>query len=151
MKNYSIGQIANLVGLPTKTIRFYEQIKIIAAVPRAENGYRRYPENIIEELHLIKHSRELGLPLAEIKRLMAGCAEGRCTHTKQHIVSSLDAYLELLTHKIRQQQYLKSRLQLLKRNLGEQNCDQSTYCCDLLHQLINMSPKKGGETYAQTQ
>lgn len=37
-----IGNLAQASGVPTKTIRFYEEIGLLPPAQRAENGYRLY-------------------------------------------------------------------------------------------------------------
>lgn len=136
MKKYTIGQIAKEVGLPAKTIRFYEDEGIINRPSRSENGYRFYNESDIEGMRIIKYARELGLPLAEMKKLMKGCDDGHCEHSQEYIRNSIDNYLGILEKKINQMTLLKSKLTGLKNELKNKSCDQGKYCCDILHQLI---------------
>src|SRR5215469_8231510 len=105
-----IGELAKQVGLPTKTIRFYEEIGLISQAQRAENGYRVYSESAVEELSLIKHARDLGLPIPEIRKLMIGCTDGNCDHTKEYVKKEVGDYLRILNQKIQQLQELKVQL-----------------------------------------
>lgn len=139
MPTYSISQISHLSGLPSKTIRFYEDSGIISKVERKENGYRQYQESNLTELKLIKAARDLGLPLSEIKHLMTGCYSGHCSHSKETISDQIENYLSLLDNQINQLNQLKSKLSFLQNHL---DCD-GPYCCDLLHQLINLKPEGG--------
>ena len=43
-----IGQLAQLVGVDTQTIRFYEQQGLLPPPGRQENGYRVYTEKHVE-------------------------------------------------------------------------------------------------------
>jgi DNA-binding transcriptional MerR regulator len=146
MNNYSIGQVSKRVGLPTKTIRFYETQGLVSLPKRLENGYRYYSVATVEELKVLKYARDLGLPLVEIRKLMNGCDQGRCRHSREEILSSIAAYSAQLNAKITQMQILKQRLDSLKNNIDKSDCDPANYCCDLLHQLIDLPrEKEGGE------
>lgn len=132
----TIGQVSKKVNLPTKTIRFYESINLISPAKRAKNGYRTYPEEIINELSLIKNARDLGLPIDEIKKLMSGCKDGNCEHTKTYIEGEIDGYVELLEKKINQLVQLRTKLKHLRTTIIlNESCNSDKYCCNLLSQL----------------
>jgi MerR family transcriptional regulator, Zn(II)-responsive regulator of zntA len=127
MNKYTIGQVAKITGLPTKTLRFYEEKGVIKGAAREENGYRFFTKENIEEIKLIKYAKDLGLPLADIKELMIGCAGGDCKHTKEHNKKIIDKNIDLLTERIRQMKILKKKLQKIQEN--------GPYCCGILHEL----------------
>ncbi|MGO2137220.1 Cd(II)/Pb(II)-responsive transcriptional regulator [Marinobacter sp.] len=66
-----IGQLAQLVGVETQTIRFYEQQGLLPPPDRQDNGYRVYAEKHGEGLAFIRRCRILGLSLAEIHELQS--------------------------------------------------------------------------------
>jgi len=148
MDKFTIGQISKISGLPTKTIRFYEDSGVISPADREENGYRTYSKTAVEQLKILKYTRDLGLPLAEIKKLMKGCESGNCEHSKKEVESSIDGYLALLDDKIEQMQTLKAKLSGLSRrikNPDKSECKDGMYCCNLLYQLTDETILKGGE------
>ena len=67
----SIGEAASRSGLPPKTIRYYEEIGLIAPAERTENRYRAYSETDVQTLRFIQRSRSLGFPLKEVGELLA--------------------------------------------------------------------------------
>lgn len=140
----TIGNLGKQVGLPTKTIRFYEEIGLIKKAQRGENDYRVYEQESIEELSLIKYARDLGLPIPEIKKLMVGCEDGNCDHTKEYVQKEIGNYIAVLDKKIKELQVLKDRLQALKKDMAinSSDCDEK-YCCNILSQLVKLP--KGGE------
>lgn len=139
----NIGELSKKVGLPTKTIRFYEETGLISEVLRKENGYRSYLESNVDELKVIKYARELGLPIQKIKKLMVGCKDGDCAHSKEYLMQEIDEYLEILIQKEIQMSTLKTKLNLLKNSLEKNNHKNSKYCCNILGQLTEM--KEGGD------
>lgn len=66
-----IGEAASRSGVPPKTIRFYEDIGIIAPATRLDNRYRAYDENDIQTLRFVHRARALGFSLKEVGELLA--------------------------------------------------------------------------------
>jgi len=69
--NIKIGQLAKISGVASKTIRYYEEVGLIPAAYRNNNGYREYRVSDIERLVFIRRCRELQIPLEKIKTLIA--------------------------------------------------------------------------------
>ncbi|MEO6888241.1 MAG: MerR family transcriptional regulator [Ktedonobacteraceae bacterium] len=66
-----IGEVATLLGISTKTIRYYQQIGLLAAPSRSTSGYRLYSASDLLRLLRIKRLRALGLSLERIKTALA--------------------------------------------------------------------------------
>ena len=66
----NISEAARLSGLSAKTIRYYEDIELIAPAARGENGYRRYDREAVEALHFLARAREVGFDLQECRQLL---------------------------------------------------------------------------------
>lgn len=66
----NIGQAARKTELPTKTIRYYEEIELISPI-RSENGYRTYTDQDIHRLTFLKRSRSLGFSIEECRLLLS--------------------------------------------------------------------------------
>ncbi|MDE1172322.1 MAG: Cu(I)-responsive transcriptional regulator [Parvibaculaceae bacterium] len=67
----NIGQAAERSSVPAKTIRYYEEIGLIAAPPRHVNGYRDYDEPRINELSFLASARRLGFSIDECRSLLS--------------------------------------------------------------------------------
>ncbi|MFC3061351.1 MerR family transcriptional regulator [Paenirhodobacter populi] len=66
----NIGDITQRTGIPARTLRYYEDIGLVAPA-RAENGYRDYSAADLDRLMLIAQARHMGFSLDECRRLAA--------------------------------------------------------------------------------
>jgi Cu(I)-responsive transcriptional regulator len=66
----NISEAARRSGLSAKTIRYYEDIELIAAAERGENGYRQYDSKAVDALHFLARAREVGFDLQECRQLL---------------------------------------------------------------------------------
>lgn len=84
-----INQVAELVGITSKNIRFYEDQGLIKPGRDPENGYREYSLEDAEQLGRIKLLRQLGIPCDTIRRLGTGeldfdsCMADHITHLEK--------------------------------------------------------------------
>jgi DNA-binding transcriptional MerR regulator len=66
-----IQEVAEEVGLTTRSIRYYEEIGLLKPAGRSEGAYRLYDADDIERLRFIKGLRDdAGFSLAEIGQLL---------------------------------------------------------------------------------
>jgi DNA-binding transcriptional MerR regulator len=68
--NLPIGELATRTGVKVPTIRYYEQIGLLPEPPRTEGGQRRYGKDELERLNFIRHARELGFEIGDIRELL---------------------------------------------------------------------------------
>jgi len=68
---FTIGQIAKLAGVSNDTIRLYERYGLIEEPPRAENGYRQYSSDTVDQLIFIQRTKHMGFTLKEIQELLS--------------------------------------------------------------------------------
>ena len=68
---YSIGDLSRRTGVKVPTIRYYEQMGLIAAAHRSEGNQRRYERTDLERLAFIRHARDLGFDIPGIRDLIA--------------------------------------------------------------------------------
>jgi len=68
---FSIGALSKRTGVKIPTIRYYEQMGLIAPLERTEGNQRRYGKPELEQLGFIKHGRELGFSIEAISSLIA--------------------------------------------------------------------------------
>jgi len=66
----NISQVAERAGLPAKTIRYYEDIGLVAP-PRGDNGYRVFTLDDVHKLTFLGRARALGFTIEDCRRLLA--------------------------------------------------------------------------------
>ena len=66
-----INQVAELVDITKKNIRFYEDQGLVNPVRDPENGYRDYSMEDVKQLNQVKLLRQLGVSCEDIRRLRA--------------------------------------------------------------------------------
>lgn len=67
---YKINEIAKLAGISTRTLRYYDTIKLLSPSYIADNNYRYYTEKEIDTLQQILFYKELSFTLEDIKDII---------------------------------------------------------------------------------
>lgn len=114
-----IGEVANLSGLSVKTIRYYEDLGLLApTVGRSASGYRLFQDQVLSRLAFIKRAQSLGLALHEIKDILGVHDQGKlpCSTVKQHLQDKVKA----ISQQIEELELLRSQLQDLLLGWEEQ-------------------------------
>lgn len=106
----NIKQVAEQTGLPAKTIRYYEDIGLIAP-DRGPNGYRSFGPRDVQRLAFLARARNLGFSLDECRRLMGLYCDD--TRTSREVRDMANAHLAELREKIAQLREMESQLQTL--------------------------------------
>jgi DNA-binding transcriptional MerR regulator len=67
---FSIGQLSKRTGVKNPTIRYYEQMGLIELPLRSEGSQRQYTSAGLSRLSFIRHARELGFSIDDIRGLV---------------------------------------------------------------------------------
>jgi MerR family transcriptional regulator, repressor of the yfmOP operon len=117
-----IGDVARLVGTTPRTIRYYEEIGLLAEAPaRPAGGHRMYSQAEVERLREIMRMKELlGVSLEELKTLLTAeeaRAEVRAQLQREDVDSGRrrELLIEALGHLERQLELVRHRAEELAK------------------------------------
>jgi len=118
----NVGDAAQRSGLPAKTIRYYEEIGLIAPA-RAANGYRDYSGDDIHRLAFLRRARNLGFSIDDCRQLMALYQDrDRASADVREIAA---AHVTAIEEKVRELQSMRSTLQKLIHACGGYRADMA--------------------------
>ncbi|WP_035589814.1 MerR family transcriptional regulator [Hippea jasoniae] len=106
---YHIGEVAKMLNITPRTIRYYEELKLMDEPLRINNSIRLYSKEDIRRLKFILKLKELGLTLKEMKEL----ADIYNEHKKEksilpRLVELLDAHIDKIDKKMAKLASLRS-------------------------------------------
>ncbi|MCL4153328.1 UNVERIFIED_CONTAM: hypothetical protein GTU68_058078 [Idotea baltica] len=67
---YSIGELSKRTKVKVPTIRYYEEMGLMAEAERTQGNQRRYDKAGLERLSFIRHARDLGFSIEAISSLI---------------------------------------------------------------------------------
>lgn len=105
-----IGELVKKTQLSKETIRHYEDIGLIRGIKAQPNGYKNYPERLVEDLKLIGLAKDLGFTLKEIKSLLNLLQKGQLGRSNLNQV--IQKKISEIDQKISALNQLKERLNL---------------------------------------
>lgn len=94
-KPLTIGQVADVLGVSTHTLRYYEQAALIRPVGRSRAGHRLYSPADLDWLRFLMRLKATGMPIAGMQAFAALRAAGAPTVTERRLslVAHRDAVL----------------------------------------------------------
>ena len=124
-----ISELALASNVAAKTIRYYEQVGLLAPARRNDSGYRQYQAEDINALVFIRRCRELNIAIEDIKKLLdvqqnpkASCA-------------FVDEMIEKQLNRIQQTQQELAMLESTLSALASSCANNKIEDCSILHQL----------------
>lgn len=117
-EHYQIGEVAEMVGLSLRTIRYYEEIELVSPSGRTEGGFRLYTDSDVSRLHLVKALKPVGLSLETMGELVGAVDELGTAETadddsaNERVAAVLEVAYEGCDH-------MEERLRQARAALGE--------------------------------
>lgn len=114
-----IGEVARLVGVPAKTLRYYEDIGLLSAAGRTDSGYRIYGWRELQQIEFVKRAKLMGLSLDQIRSLVDTAQDDIPNAVFERLEGLLDHKLEETERKMEElRAFRESLLEYQERAAG---------------------------------
>ena len=125
-----IGEIATIGGVPAKTIRFWEERRLLPEPTRTPAGYRMYDAAVIDRLAFIRSAQAAGLSLEEIRQVLDIGDSG--TAACEHVRELVDGQLVSVEARIAELAATRDHLRLLAHRAAAQDPAECHGYCAIL-------------------
>jgi DNA-binding transcriptional MerR regulator len=105
---FSIGELSKRTKVKVPTIRYYEEMGLLAEAERTSGNQRRYDKAGLERLSFIRHARDLGFSIEAILSLI---------ELQEHPDRSCQAATEIATSQLTDVRAKIKRLRALEKEL----------------------------------
>ena len=105
---FSIGELSKRTKVKVPTIRYYEEMGLLAEAERTSGNQRRYDKEGLERLSFIRHARDLGFSIEAILSLI---------ELQEHPDRSCQAATEIATSQLTDVRAKIKRLRALEKEL----------------------------------
>ncbi len=130
----NIGEAAAASGVSAKMIRHYEGVRLLPPTSRTDAGYRQYGDRDVSMLRFIRHSRDLGFSLEQIRELLDLWQNRR--RSSRQVKALAQAHIAELDAKLTELQAMKATLEhLVHCCAGDDRPD-----CPIIETLESESP-----------
>ena len=102
---YTVGEMAQKLGVPASTLRYYDKEGLLPFVARSSGGIRMFRENDFEWLQVIRCMKKAGMSIKDIRQYIELSMQGDDT---------IDTRLEMFRH---QREVLTQQIQQLQHTL----------------------------------
>ena len=128
-----IGELADRLGVKTKTIRYYESIGLLPEPRRRPSGYRVYGSDDLERLAFVRRAQTFGLRLDEIGEVLRFRYRG--ARPCDYVLGAVRRGVSDLDRRIAELQAMRAQLsELLSRAEKLPAGAEARYCALLEHQ-----------------
>lgn len=129
----TIGQVAQSIGVPATTLRYYEREALLIPTARNAAGYRFYDPQAVQRLEFIRSAQSVGFTLNDIRALLQIEGRAPCKQVRKLLENRL-AEMDL---KIAELTRVRAAL-----NNAKNRCRASGKSCDVLTNLWSMAKRK---------
>lgn len=110
---FAIGKLAARSGVSADTLRYYEKEGLIAPVAKTAAGYRLFDKDAMRRVGFIKHAKQCGFTLSDIRQLLSlKAADSACCNDVRMLAVEKKLQIE---HQIRSLQSMSRALDRLIR------------------------------------
>ena len=128
-----ISELADEVGVPVSTVRYYERIGLLAEPARTGSGYREYDNDSATQLLFVTRARKLGLTCDQIVELLPTWGGTNCTSTHDEVARLIDNKTAEIAARIKELTIFAAQLDsvrtILESSPPPRSCRTNLTCC----------------------
>jgi DNA-binding transcriptional MerR regulator len=143
MPGLLVGELARRAGVSPPTIRYYEEIGVLAPPARSASGYRRYAASAVDEVRFVRKAQALGFSLDEVREILDLSRSGAAPCAR--VLSLARRHLETVERRIARLQQLRRRLAL---ELRKWDGDEAPTCEGLCQIIASAEPPADADEIA---
>lgn len=130
----NIGEAASQSGLPVKTVRYYDDIKLIIPA-RSDSGYREFNSLDVHRLRFVARARGLGFSIEDCRHLLSLYDDS--DRASSDVKAIVRQKLREIDFKVEELQSIRKTLQHLSRHCRGDTRPE----CPILDDLAGMGRK----------
>jgi DNA-binding transcriptional MerR regulator len=117
----TIADAARETGLSVHTLRYYERAGLIDGVDRASSGHRRYGEEDLAWIEVLRRLRATGMPIRRIRRYatLVRAGEGNERERLELLREHREAVRAELAEGRRHLDFIEKKIAIYEENLDE--------------------------------
>ncbi|MEX0279762.1 MAG: Cu(I)-responsive transcriptional regulator [Arenibacterium sp.] len=129
----NISKVAERAGLPVKTVRYYEEVGLVAPA-RGSNGYRDFSDQDLHRLAFLGRARALGFSIEDCRGLLALYTDR--SRASAEVKAIALSHLEQIDRKLQELNEMRGTLsELVHKCAGDDRPD-----CPILADLAKARP-----------
>lgn len=129
-----ISELADRVGVPTSTVRYYERVGLLTLPARSGSGYRDYDDDDATRLLFVARARRMGLSCEQISALLPVWNGGaNCGAARERVSRLIIQKRSEIAGRIAELEQFASQLDQLRTTLQDSpappGCRTDLSCC----------------------
>ena len=128
-----ISQLADRVGVPTSTVRYYERIGLLGLPARTSSGYRDYDDDAATRLLFVSRARRMGLSCEQIVDLLPVWDGTNCAGAHERVIRLINDKQAEIAARVAELQDFSAELDGVRAALEAapppQACRSDLSCC----------------------
>ena len=128
-----ISALADTVGVPVSTVRYYERIGLLAEPARTGSGYREYDDSSATQLLFVTRARRLGLSCDQIVELLPIWGGTDCISAHEEVARLIDDKKAEIAARIKELKTFAAQLDsvrtILESSPPPHTCRTDLTCC----------------------
>ncbi len=128
-----IAELAEQVGVPTSTVRYYERIGLLDSPARTASGYRDYDDEAAARLLFISRARRMGLSCDQITELLPIWGGTNCGAAHERVTQLIEDKKADIAQRVAELESFAAQLDLVRAALDDAPppaaCRTDLSCC----------------------